>query len=270
MGRRMVSGLVWGGVVATAVLAGEGRGVASAGEAGSPLMLARRAVSAPTPSPQPQSSRKPTIRGAADANRAWLGAEHKGLTVQKVGSKADRSVTIELRFRQDFVWIGVDAAGSVTVARGGSSIRVSSPEAYEQLQQLLGGSEAIVAARLLLAERESTSDLQAPEMSLLSTAAFAASLAGDVDAPRRLATRFVEKHRGIYRPVRFRGCYDSYTSEVTASWNDMQDCTNEANQDDSLFQRAYRRIACNAVWLLRSETAWFEYLGCLGPAQFTA
>jgi hypothetical protein len=268
MARRMVSGLVWGGVVATAVLAGEGRGVASAGEAGSPLMLARRAVPAPTP--QSPSSRKPTIRGAADANRAWLGAEHKGLTVQKIGSKADRSVTIELRFRQDFVWIGVDAAGSVTVARGGSSIRVSSPEAYEQLQQLLAGSEAIVASRLLLAERESTSDLQAPEMSLLSTAAFAASLAGDVDAPRRLANRFVEKYRGIYRPVRFRACYDSYVIEVSASWNDMQDCTSEANQDDSLFDRAYRRIACNTLWLFRSETAWFEYLGCLGPAQFTA
>jgi hypothetical protein len=121
------------------------------------------------------------------------------------------------------------------------------------------------AARMLLAEREATSELQAPEMSVLATAAFAASLAGDLDAPRRVATRFVEKHRGIYRQVRLANCFDTYTSEVTAAWNDLQSCMDEANQDSSLLQAAYRRLACNAVWMLRSESAWVEYLGCLGP-----
>jgi hypothetical protein len=95
-----------------------------------------------------------------------------------------------------------------------------------------------------------------------------ASLVGDLDAPRRLATRFVQKHRGIYRPVRLATCFEQYTAESSAAWNDMQNCMDEANQDPSLFNRAYRRVACNAVWLLRAESAWAEYLGCLGPGQF--
>ena len=32
----------------------------------------------------------------------------------------------------------------------------------------------------------------------------------------------------------------------------MQSCMDEANQDGSVLNRAYRRVACNGVWLLRS------------------
>ena len=144
--------------------------------------------------------------------------------------------------------------------------RSTTVEALERVQGLLAGSDAAFAARVLHAERERASDLKAGEMSLLSVTAFVASLTGDIDAPRRLATRFVEKHRGIYRPVN-ANCFETYAQESTAAWNDLQDCMNEANQDESLLQRAYRRVACNAIWLLRAESAWIEYLGCLGPGQ---
>jgi hypothetical protein len=214
-----------------------------------------------------QSTGRPVIRGAVDARRAWLGAEHKGLSVQKVSNRLDRSLAIELRFRRDTVTIGIDPAANVTVARGRQSVQLTSADSYERLQLLLAGSEAVLAARLLLAERESESDLQPAEMSLLSTTAFVASLVGDVDAPRRLATRFVEKHRGVYRSVRLRNCFDTYTAEASAAWNDMQGCMDEANEDSSLFNRAYRRVACNGVWLLRAETAWVEYIACMGLGQ---
>ncbi len=214
-----------------------------------------------------QAPGAPRIRGGGDGQRIWLAAEHRGLIVQKVSSKADRSVAIELRFRRDAVSLTIDATGRVTVTRAGRSVQLATSDDYERLQQLLGGSEAVFATRILMAERELSSDLQAPEMSLLATAAFVASLSGDVDAPRRLATRFVEKHRGIYRQVRTFNCWDTYSGEVTSSWNDLQNCTNEANQDDSIFNRAYRRVACNGIWLLRSETAWVEYIGCMGLGQ---
>jgi hypothetical protein len=175
-------------------------------------------------------------------------------------------MAIELRYRQDAIGIDVDARGVVTVARGGKRIRLTTADALQRVQHVLAGSEAAFAARVLHAEREAASELKAAEMSLLSVTAFLASLTGDVDAPRRLVTRFVEKHRGIYRPVR-ANCFEEYTEESTAAWNDLQDCMNEANQDESLLQRAYRRVACNAVWLLRAESAWIEYLGCLGPGQ---
>jgi hypothetical protein len=212
-------------------------------------------------------TRKPVIRGIADKSRAWLGAEHRGLTVSKVADRSTGSIAIELRFRKDLIAIGVDARGGVSVTRAGSTVCLTSPESYERLQQILAGSDAAFATRVLLAEREATSDLKAAEMSLLSVAAFAASLMGDVDAPRRLATRHVEKHGGQYRPVRSETCFEEYTSEVSDAWNDMQACMAEANQDESMFQRAYRRVACNAVWLLRGESAWIEYVGCLGLGQ---
>jgi hypothetical protein len=210
---------------------------------------------------------KPQIRGMVDARRAWLGAEHRGLTIQKLANRSDRSLAIELRYRQDVLAIGIDAHGIVSVARGGRRVRITTPDALERAQQVLAGSEAAFAARVLHAEREAVSALKAGEMSLLSVTAFVASLMGDVDAPRRLSTRFVEKHVGIYRPVRDDTCFSAYSKESSAAWNDLQDCMNEANQDDSLFQRAYRRVACNATWLIRSESAWIEYLGCLGPGQ---
>jgi hypothetical protein len=235
------------------------------GVLGSPEQAFVATASAPA-APRVQA-RKPTIRGAADAQRAWLGAEYHGLTLHKIANRQDGSLAIELRFRRDALAIGIDAAGTVTVARGQSSVRVASPESFERLQRLLAGSEAVLAARLLLADREAASDLQAPEMALLSTTAFVASLVGDIDAPRRLAARFVEKHRGWYRPVRVRTCFDTYTQEASGAWNDMQNCMDEANQDSSIFNRAYRRVACNAVWLVRSESAWVEYLGCLGLGQ---
>jgi hypothetical protein len=255
-----VSGVVWVGVCAAALLAGEERGLLAA-------RSTMEAAAAPVAAVQRSVTRKPTIRGASDARRAWLGAEHKGLVVQKLANRVDKSLVIELRFRRDAVSVGIDAEAGVTVSRAGRSIHVASPESYASLQELLAGSEAAFAARLMLAERETTSDLQAGEMSLLSAAAFVASLAGDVDAPRRLSARFVERHRGIYRPVRLRTCFDEYASESTAAWNDMQSCVEEANQDESLLNRAYRRVACNAIWLLRSESAWIEFLGCLGPGQ---
>lgn len=225
------------------------------------------AASGVGPAPKTTTARKPVIRGAADAKRAWLGAEYNGLAIHKFANRMDGSLAIEIRFRRDAIAIAIDAAGGVTVSRGNSSVRVGSADAFDRLQRVLAGSEAVLAARLLLADRETTSDLQPPEMSLLSTAAFAASLVGDIDAPRRLAARFVEKHRGWYRPVRVRTCFDTYTSESSGAWNDMQNCMDEANQDPSLLNRAYRRVACNAVWLVRSESAWVEYLGCLGLGQ---
>jgi len=256
-------GLVVVGMCAMVAFVGEELGTAPrpAGVMAAPYV-------AMPPVPHKLTGNRPVIRGGADTKRTWLGAEHRGLIVQKFSNKADGSLAIELHFRQDHISIALNRAGGVAVARAGRRLEVTSVDAYERLQQLLAGSEAAFATRVLLAEREATSDLDAPEMTLLSTAAFVASLVGDVDAPRRLATRFVEKHRGVYRAVRFSTCFEQYATESSAAWNDMQSCMDEANQDPSIFARAYRRVACNAIWLIRSEAAWAEFLGCLGPGQF--
>jgi hypothetical protein len=255
-----VRALVLVGVCAAAALAGEVPAtLATSGSAIEPAVVEM-------PRRRPAAG-KPVIRGGVDARRAWLGAEHGGLIVRKVADRADGSVVIDLEFSGDRVSIALNRAGGTAVARGGRRIEVTSPDAYREAQQMLAGSDAVMAAQVLLAERTLASELQPAEMSLLSAAAFAASLTGDVDAPRRLAARFVNKHVGAIRPVRRRTCFDEYATESSAAWNDMQDCMSEANQDESILNRAYRRVACNAIWLVRSESAWIEYLGCLGPGQ---
>ena len=208
----------------------------------------------------------PAITSQADRTHVRMAAVYKGLVVRRTSSRVERTLTIEVRYQGDTAVISLDRHAVPTVSRKGRVVRVDSPEALQAVQQVLAGSEAVVVFRMLLAEREIVSDLQAPEFTLLAAAAFTASLVGDTDAPRRLAARFVEKHRGIIRPVAMaRGCWEDYSNETTAGWNDLQACMDEANQDPSFWNGAYRRLACNAVWILRSESAWFEYIQCLNP-----
>jgi len=215
--------------------------------------------------PAPQRSRRPAITGGHDRKSAWLLASYRELQVNKISDRATRAITIEMQVGNDRVTVAV-AQGAVSVARNGRSIVLDSAEAMQALQQILGGSEAIFAAKAMLSELEATSELNAHDMSLLSATAFVASLVGDIDAPQRIADRFVEKYRGIYRQVGMPTgrCWSAYTTETTAAWDELQGCMADADQKD-FFRAAWERIACNGVWLGRSESAWFEYLNCLSP-----
>lgn len=212
------------------------------------------------------ADQKPEITGGLDGKRAWMTASYKGLIVRKSSSQADRTTTFQFQYRNDVVSVAIDRDAVVTVARGGRTLAITNPEALLAVQSLLGGSEAVFAVRVLLSEREEHSDLKAPEMSLLASAALVASVVGDTDAPRRLATRFVEIHRGVFQPVRWAfGCWEFYTGESTAAWNNLMNCMDEANQDASILNAAYRRLACNVLWAAQAETIWFQYLSCISP-----
>ena len=209
--------------------------------------------------------RAPAISGGHDGKTAWMMADYKQLQLRKRSNPVTKTVAIELRSGRDVVSITV-VDGQVSVGRGRRKVAVDSPAAFESLQQLLGGSTAVFAAKTMLSELESSSELQTPEMSLLASAAFVASMVGDVEAPRRLTDRFMAKHRGLYRQVmRSQGsCYWAYTHEVSDAWNQLQNCMDETH-DDGFFVGAYRRLGCNGLWVMRSESAWFEYLKCLSP-----
>lgn len=212
-----------------------------------------------------QSRRTPTITGGHDGKSAWMAAVYKGLQVRKRSVQETQTIVTELRAGRDTVNLTV-SPGSVVVSRNGRSLSVDSPEAMEALQGLLGGSQAVFATKMMLSELESTSPLDAAEMSLLSVAAFVASLVGDIEAPRRLTDRFVAKHRGFLRQVGGGNgsCWSMYTVELTGAWDDMQSCMSEA-EDDPWWWAPIQRVSCNGVWLLRSESAWFEYLKCVSP-----
>jgi hypothetical protein len=211
----------------------------------------------------------PTITAGFVGKQIWTVGQYEQLQITKVISKGGAAVS-ELRVGQDLVTITTSREGT-SVTRGGRTLTVST-ESMEALQVLLAASPAVFAAKEMLSARESTSALKAPEMSLLTSAAFVASLTGDTHAPLRLADRFMARHRGLYRSVVARGddaeasCWSNYTNEVNASWNDLQSCMAET-ADDGWLVGAALRVACNAIWLLRSDSAWFEYLNCLGPAR---
>jgi hypothetical protein len=208
--------------------------------------------------------RTAVITGGHDKNGSWLSAEYRELQVRKRTDRASLAVTIELRAGADLVTFSVSPR-SVSVSRGGRQITLDSVEALAAMQELLGGSAAVFGVRAMLSELESASGFTAPDMALLPAAAFVASLVGDVSAPQRIADRFVEKHRGIFRQIRWEGsCWSKYTAESTAAWDELQGCMGDAD-DKGFFRAAYERIACNTIWLLRSESAWFEYLNCLTP-----
>ncbi len=201
-----------------------------------------------------------------DGHRTWISAQYRQLGIRKQTSREPRLTSIELRYGADTTTVEVGEAG-VIVSRGTQSITVNSPKALGMVQELLAASPAAFAARAAISELAEESDLAAADMSLLSALAFVASLTGDVDAPRRLTDRFVAKHRGVMRPVRRATCWEEYTAETTAAWSDLQSCMDEADQDESFLRGAYRRLACNAVWLARGEAAWFEFLGCIQPMK---
>lgn len=207
---------------------------------------------------------RPRLTGGFNGTMTWLSGERDQFRIRKFTAKGGGS-TIELSYRNDVVVISVDN-GVVRVARDGRTLTVDSPESLEALQGLLAGSLAIYHTRTLLSELEGKSALKPVDMTLLSAAALAVSLTGDHGAPLRLADRFVARHRGIFRQVRFdeeASCYTSYETEVSDAWNDLNACMAEA--DNSGWLAGVRRLACNATWLLRGESAWFEYIKCLSP-----
>lgn len=212
------------------------------------------------------SSRVPAIRGGHDGSSAWMLAQYRQLQVSKRFDTVSRTAAVELRAGGDLVQFTVSPDG-VTVTRHGRTIALDSADAFESLQQLLGGSMAVFATREMLSELETDSPLNAPDTSLLATAAFVAALVGDPKAPQRLSDRFVAKHRGIFRQIAGGGgasCWQEYTVELTNGWDDLQQCMDEAGED-LWWWAPIRRLACNGVWLLRSESAWFEYLKCISP-----
>jgi hypothetical protein len=208
--------------------------------------------------PSPEALR---ISTGIEAGRGWLVADYGDLQVRKFTTRGGASV-IEFRSADDEVVFSVAPEKSV-VRRGESTQPLGVRESMPQVHQLLAASPALFRARVMLSRLERTSKLDAAEMSLLSAVAYVATLTGDTGAPLRLADRFMAKHHGVIRPIRF-SCWSSYSSEVNASWNDYESCITEADQGSSMLIYI-REQACVGVWVLRSESAWFEYLGCLSP-----
>lgn len=205
------------------------------------------------------------LKAGVETTRVWVTGEYDGLTVRKFTAKGGASV-VEFVHGDDKVVLSISRQ-RVSVGRNGIARDLETPESIEEVQQLLAGSAAMFHSRVMLSQLERTSALKAGSMAILSAAAWAASLTGDVEAPIRLAERFVAKHRGPLMRVRADdedSCWTAYSKEVDAALTDATNCTREAVETGGLWVLA-RTYACTAVWVLRAESAWFEYLNCVSP-----
>lgn len=205
------------------------------------------------------------VTTGVEEERVWLEATYEGLRIHKF-TRADGASVTEFRFGSDKLVVSV-APGVLSVTAGGRTI-VADPRATEpnaELQLALARSRAVGKARTMLSRLEQASRLDAPEMSLLSAVAFAAALTGDTRAPERLSNRFAAVHHGILK-VGLRGdsCWTNYSTEVMAAQDDYSACLVEAWQG-SIWLKDLREMACDATWLLRAESAWFEFLKCTSP-----
>ena len=187
--------------------------------------------------------------------------------VRKETDRATRAMTIELRAGRDVVIVSLTSQ-ALAVARDGRRV-IDSAEAMESAQQLLGGSAAVFGLRAMLSNWSGQRLYRARRGAAVDGGV--RGVAGrDVAAPQRVADRFVEKHRGLFRQVRDGGkCWADYTTESTAAWDDLQGCMSDAD-NRGFFRAAYERVACNTIWILRSESAWFAYLNCISPLSAIA
>jgi hypothetical protein len=204
------------------------------------------------------------VRTGVEKDRVWLAAEYEGLRVNKFTAKGGSSV-LEFRYRNDQV-VFQFSEGGTTIIRNRKRLTADGQNG-EAVQRLLGNSVAMFRARMMLSELETTSALSAQEMSLLAAMAMATSLTGDTHAPRRLTERFAARHFGRLRPIAFEpkdSCWTSYSKEVDAAAVDHHDCAKEAVESGGIW-RDFRIHACSTIWILRVESAWFEFLSCLSP-----
>lgn len=229
-----------------------------------PAIAAAEAAPAVCMAPLIPIEEEPSIRVGADTDRVWLESTIDGLRVRKFTQKGGASV-LELQHGRESVVISV-SPGRLSVLRNGTTATVdpADPQSIEAIQSLLAASRAVLQARRVFSRLERRSSLKGPQMSLVTSLAFVASLLGDVEAPSRLSDRFGGLHAGRVRPVRLgASCWTNYTTEVMAAQDDLAHCLVEA-AEGSVFLRSFRETGCEITWILRVESAWFELIKCSG------
>jgi hypothetical protein len=125
---------------------------------------------------------------------------------------------------------------------------------------LLAGSKAIRRFRTLAYNLDART-LQTPAgAAVLMSDAILGLLDGDVGAIRRLGQQIRAARQAQTRPValgqEFLNCYRKYAEAVTAALDEWLQCSSQYWMYDP------RQWLCELDWLLKAESAWFQFFGC--------
>ena len=145
-------------------------------------------------------------------------------------------------------------------------------EELAKIRALLAGSRAIKRYRGLAAALEARHDQSPEAYGVILGGAVIGWIDGDAAAPVRLARRIA----GMSAPPAGRGagdraglmfqvdggdCWSDYEQLINDAWNDVTSCMSYAFQQSAWWQPFFMNT-CTAVWVIRSEGYWFEYLSC--------
>lgn len=208
-----------------------------------------------------------------DQNQAILRVTSAGFRFEKrVTSSGETRIQIDAA--DDTVLVSF-SQHLLTVGRGAKTVsvdpRIQTEDDSNRVRQLLTGSRGARALRSLTTVLE----LRAPEeddvfaTALLIDGALIGSLDGDPGAIARIAKRIAVRRAGRLVAVksaretdRFDDCVGMYENTLAWAWKELVQCNVDAS-DDPWYLQSLNMSMCNAEWVLRSESAFFQFLSCM-------
>jgi len=193
--------------------------------------------------------------GGLQATLAWM-----DLDVVKV-VQANGDFHARLAARQDVLVI-VRTGPRLRVTRNGQTAVVAMDRADEdgldQVQAVLAGSHAARAFRGVHRHLADEARASAPGVALDRLDALLAILQGEAGA---LDRRAPDARDAAWRSSRVAygavaTCYSAYETEVIGAWDDYAQCIYDVRWFPGLQE------VCAFTWLLRVESAWFQFIGC--------
>jgi hypothetical protein len=131
----------------------------------------------------------------------------------------------------------------------------SDEDGLDQVQQVLAGSRAMRAFRSLRSRLAADSLASAPGVSIDLVDGLLGILNGDPGVYDRRDPRSGDRLSRVSLAPN-RPCYPEYESGVIAAWGDFGQCI-----DDVRWYPGLQEL-CAMTWVLKAESAWFQFIAC--------
>jgi hypothetical protein len=196
-----------------------------------------------------------TPGGALQATLLWA-----DLDVRKVVQR-NGDFHVRIAGRSDLA-VFIRSADRLRVTRAGQTaiVLLNQPDedGLEAVQQVLAGSKAVRLFRGVFGRLDKDSTESAPGVPLDHLDAWLGVLQGEPGAVDRRApaSRGTAWRLSRVSFAAAQSCYGSYEGEVLAAWDDFSQCV-----DDVKWLPPMQEV-CAFTWLLRVESAWFQFIAC--------
>ena len=183
------------------------------------------------------------------------------LTVRKM-AWSNGDIEVWIRYARDEFRMS-RRGDRLQVARGGQAFDVDltapGTDDLARVRQVLTDSEAVRRFRALRSVLSRGFVKHAAGAGVAVLDGLLAVLSGEMPvAQPTMATFAAADETGLGEGDEIAGpsCWDAYVTETNAAWNDYVGCIGSFAWYNPM------REVCAFVWVLRAESAWFQFLGC--------